>query len=77
MAGKVSALLRASSSFSGITGPATKGLPSSGTVGEVGLYRECRLLVGGVVAVWLKSSVVIGKGCIDLRRDDMVLFGFM
>ena len=63
--------------FSGAAGPATKGWPNSGTVGETGLYRECRLLVGGVVTVWLKSSFVIGKGCIDLRRDDMVLLGFM
>lgn len=70
-------MLGVASSFTGTTGPATNGFPSSGTVGEAGLYKECRLIVEGTVVVWIKCSLVIGKGCIDLRRDDMELLGFM
>jgi hypothetical protein len=54
-----------------------KGFPSSGTVGDAGLYNECRLVGVRSVVVWVKCSLVMGKGCIDLRRDDMVLLGFM
>jgi hypothetical protein len=77
VAGAVSVVPEDTSSLSGTTGPGTKAISSFGTVGEVGLYRECRLVVEGAVAVCVRSSLVIGKGCIDLRREDMVLLGFM
>lgn len=66
-----------SESFEGTVGPAADGCPSSGTVGEVGLYRECRCFLAGVVIACGIFSSVTGSGCIDLRRDALLLLGFM
>ena len=49
----------------------------SAMVGDTGPYRECRWRSGGLAADGAKCSSVTGRGCIDLRREATLAFGFM
>lgn len=48
----------------------------SSNVGEMGPYEECLCRIVSISAVVELSSVVIGNGCTDLRREPVSLLGF-
>jgi len=77
----------------GLSGPDSKGTNDGAAIGDMsriaagrstsvifgdaGPNKECRWRGGSSISTGAKFSFVTGRGCMDLRRDAMLLLGFM